>query len=74
MSHNNQTKVDERIFCDLCHTKEIFYPIHRMSRRICLCVECAREIANLYVYDFECRWIDPDYADKYENSENGGRS
>lgn len=56
---------DKRIYCDICHTKEIFTPIHRMSDRIRLCVECAREVANLYVYDFELRWIDQDYEEKY---------
>lgn len=56
---------DERIYCDICHAKEIFNPIYRKSSRIRLCVECAREVANLYVYDFECRWIDSDYAEKY---------
>ena len=61
----DQMNRDERIYCALCHTKEIFYPIYRQSSRICLCVECAREVANLYVYDFEVRWIDADYAEKY---------
>ncbi|MDC5271856.1 HNH endonuclease [Acinetobacter baumannii] len=61
----DSTERYERIYCDICHTREIFYPIYRLSSRICLCVECAREVANLYVYDFECRWIDHDYAAKY---------
>lgn len=70
----NNTVRDERIYCDICHTKEIFYPIYRLSSRIRLCVECAREVANLYVYDSKCRWIDHDYAAKYvEKSESKSR-
>ncbi len=41
--------LDQRIYCDLCHTQEIFNPIYRMNSQFRLCVECAREIANLYI-------------------------
>lgn len=56
---------DQRIYCVLCHHREVFNPIFRMNSQFQLCVECAREIANLYVFDFEVRWIDSDFEDKY---------
>ena len=57
--------LDQRIYCDLCHDREIFNPIYRMNPQFRLCVECAREITNLYIFDFEVRWMDSDFEEKY---------
>ncbi|MGC3818621.1 HNH endonuclease [Acinetobacter sp. G11] len=56
---------NQRLFCTLCHSREVFNPIYRMNVQIRLCVECAREITNLYVFDLEARWIDSDFEKKY---------